>query len=214
MEHLVVDALQPDPEVIELAARRLRQGAVLAYPTETFYGLGAGAFNSGAHRRILELKKRELGKSLPLIAADRSQVEMLTESVPDSLERLAAAFWPGPLTLVVPARPGLGGPLADAMTVAVRVSSSAIARELARAAGFPLTATSANRARQVPPKTARDVEIALGEGVDLLLDGGPTPGGKPSTIVDLSEGEPRLLRAGPIGFEDVLAALRAPPGHV
>ncbi len=214
MEHIAIDAFRPDPEVIELAAGRLRQGAVVAYPTETFYGLGAGAFDSKAHWRILELKERQKDKLLPLIASSRSQVEMLTGSLPDVVERLAAAFWPGPLTLVVPTRPGLGGPLADAKTVAVRISGSAIARELARAAGFPLTATSANRAQRLPPKTARDVEMNLGEGVDLLLDGGPTPGGRPSTIVHLSEGAPRLLRVGPIGFEEVLAALRAPFGQV
>jgi L-threonylcarbamoyladenylate synthase len=214
MERIEVDVWHPEPEVIELAARRLKQGAVLVYPTETFYGLGARAFDSKANRRILELKEREEGKPLPLIASDRDQIEMLTGHVSEDLERLAEAFWPGPLTLVVPARPGLDGPLAHVMTVAVRVSGSVIARELARATASPLTATSANRTRQLPPKTAGEVELALGGEVDLLLDGGPTPGGKPSTIVDLTRGEPRLLREGPVSFENVLGALRGLYGHV
>ncbi len=185
----------------------LRAGAVLAYPTETFYGLGANAFDPVACGRILELKGREVGKALPIIVADIGQLDLIADELPRAVAPLAERFWPGPLTLVLPVRSGLPGALAGLTTVAVRVSGLVLAREMARLGGFPLTSTSANRSGGFPARTADEVEAVLGEGLDLTLDGGPTLGGNPSTIVDLSCPEPRLLRHGAIPFEAVWSAL-------
>ncbi len=202
-----VDPERPEPEAIARAAQLLRGGAVAAFPTETFYGLGANAFDVAAWERIIEMKGREAGKALPLIVADFGQLECLCDEPPATLAPLAAKFWPGPLTLVIPTRAGLQGALAGLATVAVRVSGLALARELTRAAGFPLTATSANLSRSPPARTADQVEATLGFGIDLLIDGGQARGESPSTIVDLSGPVPRLLRNGAVSFQEVLRVI-------
>jgi L-threonylcarbamoyladenylate synthase len=207
MERLKVDPHRPERKVLDYAARLICQGAVVAYPTETFYGLGANALDGAASGRIIELKGRDAGKALPLIVADLAQIGILSDELPSSVRPLAEKFWPGPLTLVIPIRSGLGGALENLSTAAVRVSGLPLARELARAVGRPLIATSANPSSRAPAQSPEEVESALGGGVDLLLDGGPTAGGKPSTIVDVSGPELRLLRRGPIELEDVLKAL-------
>jgi L-threonylcarbamoyladenylate synthase len=206
MERLKVDPYRPDGEVLDHAARMIGEGAVVAYPTETYYGLGANAFDATACGRIIELKGRDWRKRLPLIVSDLEQIRLLSDELSPSLKRLAEVFWPGPLTLVIPVRSGLGGGLVNQSTAAVRVSGLPLARELALAAGWPLTATSANASDRAPAQSARDVDY-VGGGVDLLLDGGPTAGGRPSTIIDVSGAEPKLLRSGPVEFEDVLKAL-------
>jgi L-threonylcarbamoyladenylate synthase len=207
MRRMRVDPHRPQPEVLEQAVEVLRRGGVVAYPTETFYGLGANAFDSEACRRILELKGREVEKALPIIVADIEQLDLVADELPRAVAPLADRFWPGPLTLVIPVRSGLPGALADRSTVAVRVSGLVLARELARRGGFPLTSTSANRSGGASARTADEVEAMLGEGLDLILDGGPTPGGNPSTIVEVSGAEPRFLRPGAVRFEDVRRAL-------
>jgi L-threonylcarbamoyladenylate synthase len=212
MERVKVDPEQPDPDTLKRAAELLREGAVVAYPTETFYGLGANAFNEVACERIRGLKGRAADKPLPLIVADVEQLELLCDSIPPSLPGLAERFWPGPLTVVVPVRADLIGKLAEHLTVAVRVSGLPLARELARVAGVPLTATSANPSHQKPPVTADEVEESLSRGLDLLLDGGPTKGGRASTIVDLSGEKPRLLRRGAVAYSEVLERLERNKG--
>jgi L-threonylcarbamoyladenylate synthase len=207
MERLKVDPLHPVREDLVRAARFLRAGGVVAYPTETYYGLGANVFDRGACRRISELKGRERGKRLPLIVSDLEQIRLISDELSPHLVGLADVFWPGPLTLVIPVRHGLGGELADQSTAAVRVSGLPLARELARVAGTPLTATSANTSDREPAQSPTDLGDAVSSGVDMLLDGGPTAGGSPSTIVDISGPEPRLLRAGPVDFDAVLKAL-------
>lgn len=207
MEQLKVDPHRPDREVLAHAARMIGEGCVVAYPTETYYGLGANAFDAIACGRIIELKGRGWEKRLPLIVADLEQIRVLCDELSPCLRRLAEVFWPGPLTLVIPIRSGLGGDLANQSTAAVRVSGLPLARELALAVGMPLTATSANPSDRAPAQSAGDVDCGVGGGVDLLLDGGPTAGGRPSTIVDVSGAKPRLLRSGPVDFEDVLKAL-------
>lgn len=207
MERIRVDPNRPEPDIVEHAANLLRRGAVVAYPTETFYGLGADAFDSGACERIRRLKGREADKPLPLIVDGVDRLESLCDPIPHALYALATRFWPGPLTLVVPVRTGLGGPLTGHPTVAVRVSGLVLARELVRKAGVPLTATSANRSGKPPATTADEVGTFWSEGVDVLLDSGPTSGVQPSTIVDLSGRTPRLLRQGPVGFDEVLKVL-------
>jgi L-threonylcarbamoyladenylate synthase len=207
MERLKIDPHRPEKGALEHAARIVRRSGVVAYPTETFYGLGANAFDGRASERIIELKGRDSRKALPLIVADLDQIGLLTDELTSSVRALAERFWPGPLTLVIRIRSGLGGALKNQITAAVRVSGLPLARELARAVGRPLIATSANPSRQAPARSPEEVEAAFGEGVDLILDGGPTPGGKPSTIFDVSGPEPRLLRGGAVELEDVLEVL-------
>lgn len=183
------------------AAAVLRGGGIVAYPTETFYGLGALARDAGALARLAHAKGRPDGKPLPLIAADLGQVEEVA-AVDAAARALAARFWPGPLTLVLPAAPDLD-PLvtAGSGTVAIRVPGSELARALAREAGGALVSTSANLAGEPPATTAGALAPALLAVLDHVLDGGATPGGLPSTIVALDGGAPRLVRAGAVPFD-------------
>lgn len=214
MERREIDPEIPSEAVLRYAKKILLRGGIVAYPTETFYGLGADPFDAVAWNRLTELKGRPEGKAFPLILSDVSVLERLCSVVPPAVEPLARRFWPGPLTLVVPARAGLGGGLRDARTVAVRVSSSRVSRLLAHQAGGTITTTSANRSGEPPPVTALEVERIFPTegtkepGIDLLLDGGRCPGGAPSTIVDITELPPRLIRPGGVRFEAVLEALR------
>lgn len=200
-----------DPELrarIASVAEALRRGGIAAYPTETYYGLGALARDAGAVARLVLAKGRPDGKPLPLVAADRAQVEEVA-ALSGPAARLAEAFWPGPLTLVLPARPGLPAPVtAGTGTAGVRIPGSEIARALALGAGGPLVATSANPSGEPPPARAEDLSPALRALLDGVLDCGPTPGGPPSTVVALDGAEARLVRAGAVPFSRILAALR------
>jgi len=190
------------------AAAVLRRGGVIAYPTETFYGLGALVSRRGAVDRLAQAKGRPDGKPLPLLAGSLAQVEVVAELSPLA-RRLAAAFWPGPLTLVLPSRPGLPGPITgEGASVGVRVTSGAVAAALALAAGGALVATSANLAGAAPAASVDALDPALVASLDLVLDGGPTPGGLPSTVVALGDEGPILVRAGAVPFEAVQAAAR------
>jgi L-threonylcarbamoyladenylate synthase len=189
-------------------AEVLRRGGVVAYPTETFYGLGALARDAAAVARLAAAKGRPDGKPLPLLAASRGQVDEVAVLDADAA-RLAAALWPGPLTLVLPARPGLPDAVtAGTGTVGIRIPGSEVARALAAAAGGALVSTSANATGEPPPARAEELSEALRARLDDVLDGGPTPGGAPSTVVALERAGPRLLRSGAVPFEQVLAALR------
>ncbi|HEY6098158.1 MAG TPA: L-threonylcarbamoyladenylate synthase [Anaeromyxobacter sp.] len=193
---------------VRAAADVLRRGGIVAYPTETFYGLGALARDAAAVGRLASAKGRPGAKPLPLIAGDRAQVDEVA-TLDASAARLAAAFWPGPLTLVLPARPGLPEPiLAGTATVGIRIPGSEIARALALAAGGALVSTSANTSGDPPPVRADDLSPALRSRLDGVLDAGPTPGGLPSTVVVLERGEAVLVRDGAVPLRDVLAALR------
>lgn len=188
------------------AAAALRAGGVIAYPTETFYGLGALASLGPAVERLAGAKGRPDGKPLPLLAADLAQVAQVADLNPLA-QRLAAAFWPGPLTLVVPARPGLHPAITGGeATVGIRITSSPVAAGLARAARGPLVSTSANLAGAPPAAAASDLDPALRARLDLVLDAGPTPGGLPSTVVAVEGGRLRLLRAGAVAAAAVEAA--------
>jgi L-threonylcarbamoyladenylate synthase len=195
---------------VEVAAAALRAGAIVVYPTETFYGLGALATLPAALERLAAAKLRPEGKPLPLVAADPATAFALWSRVPGEAGRLAARFWPGPLTLVAPAAAGLPGPLVQDGAVGVRVPGSGLARELARLAGGPVVSTSANPSGGPPPASPEALDPDLLARVDLVLDGGPTPGGAPSTVVRLGAGAPVLVREGAIPWPDVLEALRSP----
>ncbi len=188
---------------IAAAAAVLRRGGLVVYPTETFYGLGALAREEEALERLARAKLRPEGKPLPLLAADLTQVVEVA-LLEGRAARLAARFWPGPLTLVLPARPGLPAEItAGTGTVGIRVPGSALARALARAAGGALVSTSANPSGGPPPARVDDLEPGLRGAVDHVLDGGPTPGGRPSTVVAVDGEAVRLVRAGAVSFERV-----------
>lgn len=201
---LSVDPRQPDPRVIESAARLLAEGAVVAYPTDTFYGLAVDPRSGAAVERLFALKGRDAARAIPLIAASRRQVEWLSGPLSPVAARLADEFWPGPLTLVLPLAATLAPELvAGGATVAVRVPDHVVSRDLAHALGVPVTSTSANPSGRPPARDAAAVASTLG-GVAAILDAGPAPGGLVSTIVDVTSDELRLVRAGAVTWERVL----------
>jgi L-threonylcarbamoyladenylate synthase len=188
------------------AAEALRRGLVVAYPTDTLYGLAVDPTNAAAVARLFALKGRALDRAIPLIAADADQVRAWTRLTPLA-ERLASAFWPGPLTLVLEAARAIDDRvLGDGRTVAIRVPDQTVARALAAAAECPVTSTSANPSGQPPTADPDEVARSL-PAVDVLIDGGLTPGGAPSTIVDATGNRPVLIRAGAIAWERVLESL-------
>jgi L-threonylcarbamoyladenylate synthase len=194
---------------IARAAALLRAGGIVAYPTETYYGLGALASRPDALLRLAAAKLRPPRKPLPLIAADLAQVQAVASLAQPLARQLAARFWPGALTLVLPAVADLDDTLTGGTgTVAVRVAGSEIARALAREAGGALVSTSANVSGERPATNAAELSLALLAKVDGVLDGGPTPGGLPSTVVSLDLGTLRLVRRGAVPFALVEAVAR------
>lgn len=207
MLRITVTAAAPDRESIGRAASVVRAGGVAAIPTDTLYGLAANPFDVAAINKLFTIKRRDLEKAIPLVAADLAQVESAIGVLPPLGARLARAFWPGPLTLVVAAPESLAVEVTGGTgTVGVRVPACEVTRALCAAAHVPLTATSANISGQPPTHLPDDVASALGARLDVLVDSGPTAGGPPSTIVDVTGHEPRLIRAGAIPWDAVLAA--------
>jgi L-threonylcarbamoyladenylate synthase len=190
----------PDPIVarVAAAAAALRRGEVVAFPTETYYGLAVDALDEAALARLFALKGRGAEKASALLVADMAMLAKLCAEVPARAMELAASHWPGPLTLALPARPGLPAAIVSEGFVAARVSSHEVAAALVQAAGLPITATSANPAGAPPARTAAEVANHF-EGACLhILDGGQTPGGAPSTLVRLRGAVLDVLRQGPI----------------
>jgi L-threonylcarbamoyladenylate synthase len=185
-----------EANAIAVALEVLRMGGIVAFPTETFYGLGAMAGSEEALSKLFALKDRSTDKAASLIVGTEEEAQRLAADIPPLAQKLMAAHWPGPLTLVLRAAEGLSGYITKEGTVALRVPGDSFALHLARAAGFPITATSANPAGEPPAETADDVESYFGDSVNLLIDGGRAPGGKPSTIVDATGSVPRVLRQG------------------
>ncbi len=205
-------------EVVRLAADALRAGELIAFPTETVYGLGANALDAAAVARIFAAKGRPATNPLIVHVADESQVGQVVASWPDDAKRLAAKFWPGPLTIVVPK--GVQVPdavTAGGLTVAVRCPALPSARAIIAAAGVPVAAPSANRSGELSPTTADHVVKSLAGRVHLVFDGGPCAGGLESTVVALTSFQPRLLRPGPVTvaqLEAVLGAIDATPAKL
>lgn len=192
---------------IEAAVDVLRRGGIVAYPTDTLYGLAVDPRNDAAVERLFAVKDRPPSLAIPLIATDLKQA-LEWGSFSDHACRLADAFWPGPLSLVVPAVQGLSRRVvADDGTVAIRVPAHPVGRDLAAGLGCPITATSANLSGQPATAEPAVVAAALGDRIDMLLDDGPSPGGPPSTIVACEPGGVRLVRAGAIAWERVLRCL-------
>ena len=206
---LLIDPSWPAPALLEQAASAIRGGGLVALPTDTVYGLAADPFCAPAAQRLFAVKGREVSRALPLIAADMAQLETALGAVPPLMRMLADRFWPGPLTLLMPAPKTLAPEVAgDTGRVGVRVPDHAVARGLCRASGRVLTATSANLSGAPASNDPNDVVASLGGKIDVVLDAGKTRGGPPSTIVDVSGAEPRLVRSGAIPWEMVLECAR------
>jgi L-threonylcarbamoyladenylate synthase len=194
-----VDPVAPDERVLDEAARVLGRGGLVAFPTETFYGLGAAALDRRAVRRVFEVKGRPASMPLLVLVDSEAMVGRVAPEIPARARELITRHWPGALTLVLRASAGLPAELtAGTGTVGVRLPAHATARALVRALGAPVTAPSANPTGAEPPKTAAAVLSHFGDALDLVLDGGPTPGGAPSTVVDVTVDPPRVIRQGAV----------------
>ncbi|MBB4634762.1 L-threonylcarbamoyladenylate synthase [Longimicrobium terrae] len=199
-----VDSAAPEPEILARAAEVLRRGGLVAFPTETVYGLGAHAMDPAAVAGIYAAKGRPGYNPLIVHTADAEGARALAAAWPQAAARLAEAFWPGPLTLVVPKRAGVPDAVTAGLpSVALRVPAHPVAHALLRTAGLPVAAPSANRSTEVSPTTARHVERGLGDRVDLILDGGPCPVGIESTVVSLVSAVPTLLRPGSVSVDEL-----------
>lgn len=191
---------------LDQAVRVLSDGGLVAFPTDTLYGLGALVSLPAAIERLFEAKDRQRDKAIPVLIASIGDLEKVAAGVPETVNRLAAAFWPGPLTIVVPRREDLPSVLGPTSTVGVRVPNHPVALALLRQAG-PLAVTSANRSGGQGCQTAEQVEQALAGKVDLILDGGRCPGGQASTVIECTGREVAVLREGPIGLESLQSVL-------
>jgi L-threonylcarbamoyladenylate synthase len=199
-------ALPATEENIEKAAALIRTGGVVVYPTETVYGLGCAPQINDAAMRVCEIKGRA-DKPLPLICSSLTVARKVVEFNPTA-ERLAERFWPGPLMLVLPAIMEYGMYVTHgAKTLGVRVPGHEVSRSLASRSGGVIVSTSANKAGETPPTTAEEAIQQIGEEVDIVIDGGPTPGTLPSTVVDLSGEQIWILRSGPITGTQIKEAL-------
>ena len=191
-----------------MAARFLKEGGVAAIPTDTLYGLAADILNPEAIERVFAIKERPDGLALPVLLADLEQLSIVARDVPDATRVLAEAYWPGPLTLVLPRADALPPRLtAGGDTVAARVPAHSVPRELARRLGRPITGTSANISGAPDPQTLDELRRQVGGRVDCVVSTGPAPAGTASTIVDLSRETLRLIREGAIPFAEIAALL-------
>src|SRR6266404_5089401 len=199
-ELLKINSSQPEPKLISYAAERIRQGQVLGMPTDTFYGLAADPVNLRAVERIYEIKNRSRHKPLSLLVESVDQASDLARNAPSVFDELANKYWPGPLTIIVKASSRL--PLkvtANTGNVALRLPASKVAVEVIRAAGVPITATSANISGASECTTAEGVREQLGDRISLIVDGGTSPREVASTIINMSEpGHITILRQGAI----------------
>ena len=191
--------IAPDPDALAEAAKILRGGGLVAFPTETVYGLGADATNPKAIERLNQVKGRPPEKPYSLHLYSIDQVRAFVASVPPLASRLIEHFWPGPLTIVMPS--------ADGKTVGLRLPNHPIAQAFLKACGVPVAAPSANCSGSLPPTDANEVLAALDGAVDCLLDGGPTTMGRESSVVEIVNGQVEIRREGAISKDEILAAL-------
>jgi L-threonylcarbamoyladenylate synthase len=201
-----------DPNAVVEAARPIfASGGIVVYPTETYYGLGTSALSEKALAGLIAAKGRDDRKPIPIIAAERSQVEAVAK-IPPELARLADVFWPGPLTLALVPLMEFPAPIAaGSSTIGIRVSSDPLARALAEVAGGFLTATSANLSGRPPVNDARRLDPVLLDHVSVVIDMGPTPGGYPSTVVAERNGRIAVLRTGAIAVAQLTEVLGYEP---
>ena len=205
---LSIDPFDPDPAAVGAAARAVQRGGIVAMPTDTLYGLAVSPFNATALEAIRRLKERPSDRAIPLVAADVEQIAATLGVLPMLARLLAARFWPGPLTMLMSAPERLPAEVTGGTgRVGVRVPAHAVTRALCAACGMPLTATSANKSGQPATNDPDAVAASLGAGIDVLLDAGVSPGGPPSTIIDVTDATPRVIRQGAIPWESIQSCL-------
>ena len=191
-------AKEPRAEIVGAVAA-LRRGEIIVFPTETLYGLGADALNLTAVEKIFALKGRDSANPIPLLVADRRMLDTLVAEVPPLAEKLMASFWPGPLTIVLPARKNIPGPLLNSTGgVGVRISSQPIARELIKQLGRPLTATSANPSGKPGARTVGEAKSYFIGKIDIFINGGQLPSKTGSTVIEITKDSLAIIRSGEI----------------
>jgi len=200
MDTVILSTAEHD--VLPHTLETLKRGGLVAFPTDTVYGVGALAFDALAVESIYAAKDRPVEKAIPILIGGPEDLDKIAIEIPPIAAKLAARFWPGPLTLVLPKHPDLPSVVSASPTVGVRVPDHPVARALLRAAG-PMAVTSANISGQESPRTAREVSRQLNGRIPLILDGGETPGGVPSTVVNCLGTEPVILREGPVTLKDI-----------
>jgi L-threonylcarbamoyladenylate synthase len=197
-----------DPEAIKLAVRIIKAGGVIAFPTDTVYGIGADLWSEKAIDRLYQVKGRSYDKAIPILIGEQSQLNLVVDhtALNPQASQLMKAFWPGAMTLILPKHESVPDRLSAYPTVGVRMPDHSLLLQLLMKTG-PLAVTSANRSGQPDSFTAQQVENGLSGRIELILDGGTTPGAAPSTVVDCSTGELNLLRVGEITREMIDAVL-------
>lgn len=208
---LKIDPLKPDKEILKETSRILSKGGIIAFPTETFYGLGVDARQEAAVEKIFRIKGRNVRDPVSVIVDSEKEVIPLVAAIPETARFLMKKFWPGPLTLVfcaaIPVSSRLTGGTGK---IGIRVSSHAIARVLAKRLSGPLTATSANLSGRQECTTAAEVIHIFGDRLDAIIDGGPTPGGMGSTVLDVTVHPPLVLRSGAVSLTEILESFGIP----
>jgi len=205
----MIDTISVNPEdpqeiYLDRASLIIREGGVVAFPTETFYGLGVAVFNQKAIKKVFEIKNRSLNKPLLILIDNESSLSELVSEIPTIAFPLMDKFWPGPLTIIFKASSQLTSLLTGGTgKIGIRVSSNTIAKKLVQRAGTPLTATSANREGELSPSMASQVIAQLGDRIDLVIDGGKTKGNLSSTIIDVTFAPPRIVRAGAVPLPEI-----------
>jgi L-threonylcarbamoyladenylate synthase len=196
-----------DPTTLPKAIEIIGRGGLVAFPTDTVYGVGGGAFDERAAERLYQVKGRPGDKPIPVLVGDVDDLALIASELRPEERKLVERFWPGPLTLVVHRVAGLPSTVTPFETVGVRIPDHPVALALLRAAG-PMAVTSANRSGATNSMTAGDVRDQLGDRIELIIDGGRCPGGAPSTVAAIADGEVRILRQGPLDRKALEAALR------
>ncbi|MDY6863682.1 MAG: L-threonylcarbamoyladenylate synthase [Thermodesulfobacteriota bacterium] len=205
---LKVNPYQPDDRIIKKAAKIVNEGGVIAFPTETFYGLAALAFDTKAIKRLFLLKKRPFSSPIAILIKDKHTLIEITKEIPEEAEKLIERFWPGPLTIVFSARENIPDLLTSGKgKIGMRISASKIAQSLVQNVGFPITATSANISGDADPIEVNQIASTLGTGIDLILDGGRATLNKASTILDVTTKPFKVLREGAIRKKEIFSCL-------
>lgn len=195
-----------DSSALETALQVMEEGGIIAFPTDTVYGLACPAFSRKGIEKLYQIKGRETTKAIPILIGSLDQLSMIAPALPEAALNLADHFWPGALTLVIPRSPDLPDVISAQPTIAVRMPDHPFTLTLIKQSG-PLATTSANRSGQANPLSAEDVMAQLGGLIDLVLDGGVVTGGVPSTIVDCTTTKVSIIRQGAISEEEILLAM-------
>lgn len=193
-------------QALSLAADTIRSGGVIAFPTDTVYGIGASAIDKDAIEKLYLVKGRSQDKAIPILLADIEELTQITPTPGGIVQVIMDKFWPGALTLILPLLAGLPSNLSPTQTIGIRIPDFDLTRELLRHTG-PLAATSANLSGQESARNAEQVKENLNGEIDLILDGGNSPGGVDSTVLDCTKAEPLILRTGPISWEEIIRAI-------